>query len=401
MSRLTTAFKRPTYNLIDRFTFHQNEHLRFFLETEDWPYELLREYQLTRVRDICNHWGLSVDTWDDFHRLPLTDKRDLDRVQPPAGKYNVQTTSGSTGEPRTVYIPWETWYRKDALFHRSWLWLGRKPHQPVLRLIAGKPHYAWYDWWRNDKVICRDEVGRQVEWLVKNRPYLIHGPGLPIRRLCEEVIKAGHADVLKDIRVEWCSTSPEGHRERLAPFLAGFHEQYGLAELPTVGSPCPYNTHVVMETGVVEIVDGEIVVTDFNNTITPIIRYRTGDEGKIRPSDCPCGREHPILYDVKGRRTDYYDGPEVKRPIGWWLVSPLGHNYLDTVSAWRVEVYPQGGVVRLYVVFKGDEDYETMRPYQEWVEQQTGLPCVVFARDDATGWKRDLVRVYSEGPVPD
>ena len=394
MSRLTTIIKQPIYNLIDRFTFHQNEHLSFFLEAESWSYERLLDYQLTRIRAICQHWGLSVNTWDDFYRLPLTGKPDMDMYRPPAGKYNTQSTSGSTGEPRTIYIPWETWYRKDALFHRSWMWLGRQPHQPVLRLIAGKPHYAWYDWWRNDKVICRDEVDRQVQYVIEYRPYLIHGPGLPIRRLCEEVIKAGHEDVLKDIRVEWCSTSPEGHRERLEPYLSGFHEQYGLAELPTVGSPCLYNMHVVMETGVVEVVADEVVVTDFNNTITPILRYRTGDEGKIRASDCPCGRAYPILYDVKGRRTDYYDGPEVKQPIGWWLVSPLGHNYPDVISAWKVEIYPRSNKMYLNIVFKEGGNFEALETYQDWVKEKLGLSCVIIKCDDASDWKRDLVRVY-------
>ncbi len=151
-----------------------------------------------------------------------------------------------------------------------------------------------------------------------------------------------------------------------------------------------------METGVVEVVDGEIVVTDFNNTLTPILRYRTGDEGKMRESDCPCGRAFPILYDVKGRRCDYYDGPEVRQPVGWWLVSPLGHNYLDTISAWRVEVYPRDGVVRLFVVFKEGEDYEALGPYRDWVQAELGLTCAVFACDNADRWKRNLVRVYTD-----
>ena len=98
-----------------------------------------------------------------------------------------------------------------------------------------------------------------------------------------------------------------------------------------------------------------------------------------------------------GRIADYYDGPEVKRPIGWWLVSPLGHNYLDTVSAWRVEVYPKEDVVKLFVVFKdGYEHYEPLNPYRDWVKEQTGLTCVIFACDSADRWKRNLVRVYTD-----
>lgn len=396
--RIATALKKPVFNIIDRFTFRENKFLDFFAQTQSWTVGELRAYQLKKLRELSMAWGLGVRTWEDFYRLPLTAKADIEGWQPRGRtKYHTHETSGSTGTPRIVYVPWETWYRKDALFHRSWEWLGRQPYQPVLRLVAGTPRYSWYDWWRNDRVMRRDITREHVDWVVRHRPYLIHGPGGPIRILCEEIIKAGHGDVLKGIRIEWCSLSPEGHKERLAPLVRSFHEQYGLAELPTVGSPCLYSTHVVMETGIVEIIDGEIVVTDFNNHIMPVIRYRTGDEGQIRESDCPCGRQHPILYNVKGRRTDYYDGPEVKKPISWWVVSPISHQYLNVVSAWKLWVFPRRGECYLHVVLVDGAEPETLEPYSRWVEEETGLRCIIVAwhtAEASRSWKRDLVRVF-------
>lgn len=397
--------KRSIFNLIDRFTFREGRFDKFFAETAKWTIQQLKDYQLKKLKEISKIWDLGIQSWDDFYHLPLTTKEDIWGWEPPRDtKYHTHETSGSTGEPRVIYVPWETWYRKDALFHRSWEWLGRKPHQPVLRLIAGEPKYAWYDWWRGDKVMSRTISPACVDYVIDNRPYLIHGPGGGIRVLCEKIIRRGKQDILKDIKLEWCSESAEGHRERLSPLVAGFYEQYGLAELPTVGSPCLYNMHVVMETGVIEIIGGEIVVTDFNNHVMPIIRYRTGDTGRIRASDCPCGRHHPILYDIKGRRVDYYFGPEVLKPIGWWVVSPISHRYGHIISRWRAEVLPKQGQFILYVVFT--ERYKNregrlhralaLRSYRQWIKQETGLNCTIIEKSSAHNWKRHLVKVIDE-----
>ena len=67
--------------------------------------------------------------------------------------------------------------------------MGRT-NEKVLRLMAGEPSYAFYDWLRNVKPMNYRTVGQEhVDWLVKNKPYLIHGPGGAIRQLCELVIK--------------------------------------------------------------------------------------------------------------------------------------------------------------------------------------------------------------------
>ena len=49
---------------------------------------------------------------------------------------------------------------------------------------------------------------------------------------------------------------------------------------------------------------GEIVGTGFINTIMPFIRYRTGDWATYIGDHCElCGREHIIIRDVRGHRT--------------------------------------------------------------------------------------------------
>ena len=51
---------------------------------------------------------------------------------------------------------------------------------------------------------------------------------------------------------------------------------------------------------------GEIVITDLNNKLMPLIRYRLKDLSGIMPQDCACGRGLPILGRVMGRTQAQY-----------------------------------------------------------------------------------------------
>ena len=387
--------KRWIFNRIDWLTFRSNTYYRFFMKTKDWTLPQLKAYQLEKIRKMGKWWGKDIKTWRDFYSLPITTKEDIFKFTPKQGReYFTHETSGSTGEPRKVYVPRETWYRKMAMFRRSWTLLGRKD-EPVLRLIAGEPKFGWYDYWRNVFPLnYRKVCAEHILILVKKKPYLIHGPGGSSRILVEAAAHLGYHDILKNIKVMWLGESSENHKKRILELCKSFHESYGLAELPTVASPCEYSTHVNPETGVVEIIDGEIVVTDFNNDIMPIIRYRTGDSAKIRESDCQCGMEHPIMYDIKGRRSDYYFGPEVRRPIGWWIVSPISHRCLKTVKKWKIEVIPKKRKIILYVIFRDPSaKKEDLEWYRKWCKKETGLDCSIRVRKKAKNWKRELVVV--------
>ena len=47
---------------------------------------------------------------------------------------------------------------------------------------------------------------------------------------------------------------------------------------------------------------GEIVVTTLAAEAMPLLRYRTGDLGRMLPGPCPCGGPLPLLGRVEGRR---------------------------------------------------------------------------------------------------
>jgi phenylacetate-CoA ligase len=81
---------------------------------------------------------------------------------------------------------------------------------------------------------------------------------------------------------------------------------YAINDTGVVGYQCPHCTgsvhHVNEELHILEIVDpethaplppgepGDIILTNIDRTLMPVIRYNVGDRGRIIQGDCPCGR---------------------------------------------------------------------------------------------------------------
>jgi phenylacetate-CoA ligase len=49
---------------------------------------------------------------------------------------------------------------------------------------------------------------------------------------------------------------------------------------------------------------GDVLVTDLENRIFPLVRYRIGDRGTLRRGTCPCGVTLPLMEKVRGRVSD-------------------------------------------------------------------------------------------------
>ena len=105
---------------------------------------------------------------------------------------------------------------------------------------------------------------------------------------------------------------------------------YGQSEKLVLGTGCENSNdyHVWPTYGFFELLDengntvttpgkrGEIVGTGFINTVMPFIRYRTGDMATYLGDHCyACGREHSVIHDIRGHRTQEVliasDGSEI------------------------------------------------------------------------------------------
>lgn len=80
--------------------------------------------------------------------------------------------------------------------------------------------------------------------------------------------------------------------------------EYGAAEAGLIAFECPSGgLHVNVEDVVLETTsDGDLLVTNLASETFPIIRYSLGDSVRLSSAECSCGRKHPLLAEVSGRR---------------------------------------------------------------------------------------------------
>ncbi|MBL8695704.1 MAG: phenylacetate--CoA ligase family protein [Planctomycetes bacterium] len=105
---------------------------------------------------------------------------------------------------------------------------------------------------------------------------------------------------------------------------------YSLTETGPIGFACPLGGgyHIVPHDLYVEVIDrrgtplppggrGEVTVTGGRNRYLPLLRYRTGDWGRLEFSPCACGDPMPRLCDLEGR------SPVLYRAASGSVVNPV------------------------------------------------------------------------------
>ena len=145
------------------------------------------------------------------------------------------------------------------------------------------------------------------------------------------------------------------------------------------------NLHLDLSTGVIEIVDengrladeGEMLVTPFFVTGTPIIRYRIGDRIKMSEQRaCPCGWDTPIVDAIQGRLADYIEVPG----RGKIFCSQIGDcvKGVGTVLKFQVEISNNALQVYLVVVDPQAFAAKDKNTFLHKVRERMGEVPVVF-----------------------
>lgn len=146
--------------------------------------------------------------------------------------------------------------------------------------------------------------------LIDNQDSIVHGDPFYLSAV------ASYLDV-KDIRLSFKGISST--YELLTPYVKRYLERifqckvfdsYGCSEFGPVAFACQHDgKHIFEDSVFVEIVDqgryldheaGEIVVTSLDNPAMPLIRYRTGDIGKLVTGPCGCKRTTKMI-EIYGR----------------------------------------------------------------------------------------------------
>ncbi|SDE96077.1 phenylacetate--CoA ligase family protein [Cellulophaga baltica] len=143
-------------------------------------------------------------------------------------------------------------------------------------------------------------------------------------------------------KMVWVTSAPlfEEQRELMQKaFGAPVCDQYGNTEIMLIAAECPEQKglHIMQDTVHIEFVDqnnepvppntiGRILLTDLTNYAFPLIRYDIGDEGKFMDEMCSCGKQLPLMENVRGRQAHNIQTPSGLRIRGEHLMAMFnGH----------------------------------------------------------------------------
>ena len=268
---------------------------------------------------------------DDIKKIPLISKEDLVNsmadisVQETNFLNSRKTTGGSTGQAVTLFKNPSALARERAATWRSYEWAGVTMGSPQAR-FWGVPletldsiKYKLIDVAANRKRYSAFNINacdlmHHYNSIVKFKPAYIYGyvsfidefsgflsqNNLTLPSSIKSVITT--SEVLTDISRENIEKSTG----------LKVYNEYGCGEVGSIAHECEHGSMHIMDDNLLLEIDengfnkgeGEIIVTDFFNRATPLIRYRLGDFARLSTECCACGRGLRVIEKIHGRAYD-------------------------------------------------------------------------------------------------
>lgn len=295
----------------------------------------LAEFRSNRLQALVRHAASTVPFYrrlyagidlrrfrgtDDITRLPTVTKSDLLEVgedERLSARYSPErlirvSTGGTTGEMLEVLLTPAYAQRRTAEAYRVLATNGYRPWDRIAVLSQRPVPHRWYHrlgLLRHSLVPVEWSILEQQRKLVRERPAVIEGYPSRLHLLVDDldlgyVPKAvlSHSEMLLP-----------AVRERLeAAFGAPVRDVYETWELGRIAWEFQDSRGLVLSVDghIVEVLDGEVCVTDLNNYSMPLIRYRTGDRARFS-NDRSGGFQRLAALD--GRVSDYLELPDGTR----------------------------------------------------------------------------------------
>ena len=277
-----------------------------------------------------------VNSFEDFEKLPFSDKHDLRNAYPLGLQsapdkdiVRIHSSSGTTGTP--VIIPYT---RQDV---EDWAIQFKRCYEMAGVTNLDRIHITpGYGLWTagigfqagaellGAMVIPMGpgNTDKQLKMMVDMQSTVLTATSSYALLLAEEIQKRGLRDKIA-LRRGLIGSERWGEkmRRRIASELnIELYDIYGLTEVygPGIGISCKYENgiHYWDDFIYIEITDpttgrvvpdgeiGEITITTLKKQGAPLIRYRTHDLSRKLTGDCPCGSEFPRIDTIIGRTDD-------------------------------------------------------------------------------------------------
>jgi phenylacetate-CoA ligase len=316
---------------------------------------------------------------DDFQKVPLLKRNDLkenfnemlsDEARP--RQVRLSTTGGSTGEP--VKVMFDKRVPLEALGWRMLGWWGIKPGlnsaccwREVRPKIIGQVinQLLWWPTLRI-KLDASSMKSQDIEKFVKKfnriRPALLHGYVGAVDYIASFIEQNRYSIVPPKAVSVTSSPITAVQRKRIEKaFNAPVYDQYGTCEIFWVSAQCGQKkaSHMFYDARFIEFVGdngnvvpmgelGDVVVTDLENYLFPLIRYVNGDKGRALRGGCPCGINLPLMDQVHGRQSDLVKLPDGSCISGEYLTT-LFDDAPDVVKGFQVHQKKDYSIKVIYV----------------------------------------------------
>ena len=318
--------------------------------TQWWTQEELETRQQTALARIIGHHSLynasfkqrladqglsaeDVSTLEGLTKLKPIVKRDIQQagsdfnseaVPPSHLPIRKSQTSGRTGEPVTILKTEMNQQFLIALMFREHSWWNHDYKHRLTSIRAvhreyeespnwGGPIAEMFESGPGQGIPLDIGVKQQLEYLNKFNPDMLNIHAGVLAAMCSVWEAEGYTLDLKHIKNVGETLSDE-LRQRVKQITGvDMYDVYSSSEVGCISLECPGTglQHTMAETLLVEVLNeqgeqcqpgelGRVVITDFYNTINPMIRYDIGDYAEVGPA-CSCGRQHPTLKRIVGR----------------------------------------------------------------------------------------------------
>jgi phenylacetate-CoA ligase len=313
------------------------KYLRRLLRSQWWDFSRHIEVQLKKTRKLLVHashhssfyakyfktHGVDpeITSLDDMKNIPPLDKSALlphiVSIQN-KGLGNgliFSETSGTSGQPLKFHrdLNWDTQHRAAILRGLSWYkvrpWMLSGKLWGITAFMANRWKTRIEDLllhrFRQKAFDLSPETLEHFYQKLRRAKYL-EGYSSMIFELARH-INDNHRDDndlhLKLVKGTSEKIFPHYQSEALSAFGQKMVSEYGAAEAGIIAFECPAGQlHVNMDHVLVEVEEGEILITNLLSFSFPIVRYRLGDYTKLKDdTHCPCGRQSLIIEDISGR----------------------------------------------------------------------------------------------------
>jgi phenylacetate-CoA ligase len=237
------------------------------------------------------------------------------RIRP---EWRSSSSSGSTGEPFRVYYDPRAWAALKILVKlRARRACGTRPSDRVALLDAVPPcPTPPSPSARVVRISVLQAGSRIAAELAGFRPDTIYGLPSALLEAAEELRRAGRRLQVQRVFTSGELLRPAARQAIAEAFGTRVFDVYGSSETKEIAWECPAGgMHVNLDVVRIEVLDdanrpvpcgveGNLVATLLVNRAMPLLRYRLGDRGSLRPGRCACGHPFPLLGVVTGRRAD-------------------------------------------------------------------------------------------------